>query len=341
MGFDQLEEFTFTQYEFLKVQARSTDPKLPVRIRTTGNPGNIGHLWVKARFIDNKEPMVIYKDEHGLTSMFIPATVYDNPSLMENDPTYVKRLEALPETERKALLEGDWNIFAGQYFNEWSSGNVVKPFYLPASYIRFIAGDYGFSKPASIGWYAIDYDGNIYRYREIYEERMHYDELAELICELSKHEEIQYAVFDPAIFGDKEHHRKGLTSKEGKSGADIMNEVIREKRGGERAFPIVRGDNRRLPGWGNVRLALKDKFKVFSSCTNFIRTFPANVHDEKRPEDLDTNAEDHTADEARYAIQSITEKASMKVKEKINPNSPWGRYLESKKENQEFTYGRE
>lgn len=347
LGIDQLEEFTQSQYEFLKVQARTSDKKIHVRIRATANPGNVGHLWVKKRFLDNREPMVVYKDQKGLTSMFIPARIYDNPSLMQNDPLYVKRLESLPDQDRKALLEGDWNIFAGQYFKEWSPAvHIVNPFYIPTAWKKFIALDYGHKNPSSIGWYAVDPEGRLIRYREIYREGMYYDDLAQTICELSEDETINYAIADPAIFGDKQHHSRDKDSREGKSGAEIMQETINKFYEGagrpQDSFLITRGDNRRIEGWGNVRQYLRvnadgeSVFKVFSTCTNFITTFPANVHDEKRPEDLDTDGEDHTADEFRYAVMSRPPETILKNKEEVAINSPWARMQEMQRQREEI-----
>jgi len=320
-GFDQLEEFNLTQYEFLKAQARSTDPDIPVRIRATANPGNVGHVWVKQRFIDNKIPYKIYRDKFNLTSIFIPAKVYDNPSLMLNDPMYVKRLESLPEQDRRALLDGDWNIFFGQFFREWRTDtHIVEPYFIPSQMRRFIAGDYGFHKPASIGWYAINENGKLTRYRELYKENLHYDTLAKEILDLTGDEKIEYAVFDPAIFGDKQHHEE---AKESKPGAEIMQDVIGSK------FPIVRGDNRRDVGWANVRKYLNNGlFEVFSTCINFIRTIPANIHSVHKPEDLDTDGEDHTADELRYACASRPGATDISQRERENSISPWNRLQE-------------
>ena len=323
MGFDQIEEFTQSQYEFLKVQARTSDKRITIRIRSTANPGNVGHLWVKRRFIDNREPMIVYKDDLGLTSMFIPAKIYDNPSLMDNDPLYVKRLESLPEQERKALLEGDWNIFSGQYFKEWTNNHICEPFYIPNFWKKFIAGDYGHKKPSSVGWYAIEPEGTVYRYREIYKEELNYDKLAELICSLSEDEEIDYCVFDPAIFGDKQHHSTNKDAREGFSGAEIMQKVVSDLRG-DRSFLITRADNRRIEGWRSVKQLLdkNNGFKVFSNCTSFITTFPANVHDEKKPEDLNSDGEDHSADEFRYAVMSRPPETDLKSNCVISRNSP-------------------
>jgi len=346
MGFDQLEEFNESQYEFLKVQARTSDDNIPVRIRATANPGNVGHLWVKRRFVDDRQPMAIYKDKLGLTRMFIPAIIYDNPSLMNNDPMYVKRLESLPEQDRKALLEGDWNIFAGQYFKEWRPDvHIIEPYYIPKIWKRFVAGDYGHKKPSSVGWYAVNPEGGLIRYREIYEEGLYYDELAEKICDLSADEQINYAVFDPAIFGDKQHHSKKKDSREGKSGGEIMQEAVRnwfeDKKRPDDSFLVTRADNRRIEGWRQLKSLLRivdgdSNFKIFSTCTHFTTVFPANVHDPHRPEDLNTNGEDHNADEARYAVMSRPPETDLKVEEDLSHLSPLFKMQEIKKQREEM-----
>jgi len=318
---------------------------LPVRIRATANPGNVGHLWVKRRFVDNKVPMQIYKDKLGLTSIFIPAKIYDNPSLLDNDPMYVKRLESLPEQERKALLHGDWNIFAGQYFKEWNPNvHVVEPYYVPEFWKRFIGGDYGLKKPSSVGWYAIDPEGGLVRYREIYKEGLYYDELARKICELSGEEKIGYAVFDPAVFGDKQHHSLTKDAREGKSGAEIMQETVSKYYEGigrpQDSFLITRADNRRIEGWRNLKKFLRvengeSKFTVFSTCTSFVTTFPANTHDPRKPEDLNTDGEDHAADEARYAMMSRPPETDLKQEENLSPTSPQYKMLQLRRKREE------
>lgn len=347
-GFDQLEEFTKSQYEFLKIQTRTSDKTIKIRFRATANPGNIGHLWVKQRFIDDKQTMTVYEDDLGLTRMFIPAKVYDNPALTKSDPLYVKRLESLPEQDRKALLEGDWNIFVGQYFKEWRQDvHVIEPMYIPESWKRFISGDYGFKKPSSIGWYAVNPEGGVIRYREIYKEGLYYDELAELICEYSASEHINYCVFDPAIFGDKQHHSVNKDSREGESGAEIMQKVIRKwferNNRPEDSFLITRADNRRIEGWRNGKQYLRinedneTNFQVFSTCTNFITTFPANVHDDKKPEDLNTDGEDHTADEWRYGLMSRPPETVLNDPKELSIVSPQHKMLEARKRRMERT----
>lgn len=352
MAFDQLEEFTESQYLFLIAQVRSTNPDIPTYIRSTGNPGNIGHIWVKTRFIDKLDPdgkpkyftkiddqdiETTQDDPKGMSRAFVFSTLDDNPALMVNDPTYEHRLQMLSQKEYKALRWGDWNIFSGQYFNEWTPhAHIVKPYYLPKHWKRFIGGDYGYSKPASVGLYVVTPDEKIVRYKEIYKEKLHYDELGIAICEMAEIDKIEYAVFDPAIFGDRQHHSKLKDSREGVSGAEIMQDAIdkwfKEHKREDDKFAITRGDNRRIIGWGNVRQQLKlfqneqgdeeSKFQVFSTCVNFIKTFPANVHDEHKPEDLDTHGEDHTADEFRYGVQSLPPKSSDKYTPPTHHRSP-------------------
>jgi len=148
---------------------------------------------------------------------------------------------------------------------------------------------------------------------------------------MSKGEQISYAVFDPAVFGDKQHHSLQKDAREGNSGAEIMQQTISklyEDAGNPQdSFLITRADNRRIEGWRNVKQILRVKdnesdFKVFSSCTNFTTTFPANVHDDKRPEDLNTDGEDHTADEFRYGIMSRPPETDLKHKENLSHLSP-------------------
>ncbi len=122
IGFDQLDEFAESQFNFICMQNRTSDPTLKCYIRATANPGGVGHWWVKRRFIDNKKPgntyVIEFKIPHGRvltrTSVFIPATIYDNPTLIEANPTYLANLMSLPEEDQKAYLQGDWNVFSSQ-----------------------------------------------------------------------------------------------------------------------------------------------------------------------------------------------------------------------------------
>lgn len=340
MGFDQLEEFTETQYRFAILQCRSTVPGLKPYVRSTANPIGIGHAWVKSRFIDKCPPdglkkyFKLVKTEKGeieiettkedpmaLSRSFVQANVYDNPILLKNDPQYLKVLQTLPEALRKALMDGDWNALVGQYFTEWQPQTHVIPY---AQYLervnngqnvsRFIAMDYGFKAPASVGWYAVFPEGQIIRYREHYIEGKTYPALAQEILDLcydnrGRKEKIDYMTADPAIWGDKDHHAEPKDGKaKGESGFDKMAQVIGEE------FPIIMADNRRIVGWTRMREFLSiyndqhgnptANLLITDNCKNFVRCIPGAVYDKTKKEDLDTTGEDHVLDECRYGLMS-------------------------------------
>jgi hypothetical protein len=329
-GFDQLEEFTLTQYLFLLAQNRSADNKIKCYVRSTANPGNVGHAWVKDRFIDRLDGMGNVKyfkrmndediettpdDPNALSRAFVFSTVDDNKILLANDLNYLRILEMLPESDRKALRHGDWDAFSGQFFKEWSKNIHVIPCFEPTDPVhRFMGLDYGYTKPSSVGWYAALPNGVIVRYREVYGEGRTYEDLAEEVLGITEEhrESIDYCAADPAIWGDKSHHqsskKKYGEEVKGESGADTIQKVWGSK------IALIRADNSRVIGWGRMREYLKPftdesnrltaKFLVTASCKNFIRTISGLIHDEINPEDLDTAGEDHPQDEARYALMS-------------------------------------
>lgn len=339
MGWDQLEEFTFTQYIFGIQQCRSTVDGIVPYSRATANPIGVGHAWVKDRFIDRCKGDGIVKyfkrektvngeieveckssDPLALSRSFVQANLEDNQILMKKDPQYIKILNMLPEDLRKALKDGDWNALIGQYFTEWRphvnviSNKQFKAMIEGKQITRVIGLDYGFKKPSSVGWYAVLPEGTIVRYRELYVEGKTYTALAEDILELSCHangtrEKIDYMVADSSIWGDVEHHREPKDGhKQGESGYDKMAQVLSEY------FPILMADKRRVVGWTRMREVIENyenqhgqmtaMFLVVDCCKNFIRTIVGLVHDKHKPEDVDTTGEDHAQDEARYVIMS-------------------------------------
>jgi hypothetical protein len=335
LGFDQLEEFTETQFLFLIAQNRTSQKEIRCYIRSSANPGGVGHGWVKKRYIEPLKPYVVgyfkrvdnedlevpASDPHGLSRQFIPASIYDNPSLMENDPDYVRRLEQLPEDDKQALLHGNWDVFKGQYFKMWRRAYHVVEKPILKENIKFLSLDYGYANPSSVGWWMVDYDGNLHRYRELYREGLTYSKLAETVREMTPTDEkIDYCVADPAIWGDKAHHanKEGL---KGESGAETMQEIW------DGFTTIIKGDNNRITGWGRMRelmtpIANADgtywaKFTVSPACKDFIRTVPILIHDDKKVEDIDTSGEDHAADESRYAVMSRPEKPILRSVETL------------------------
>lgn len=345
MLFDQLEQFTQTMYEFLIAQIRTSDPKLTTYVRSSANPGGIGHSWVKQRFIDSCSPdgairyfmrdpvtdrdVEVPAGTKGARSRaFVASRIWDNQVLMNADPNYINTLNSLPDKLRRALRDGDWDAYEGQYFSEWRRDvHIIPRFDFTIPHTKFIALDYGYTKQSSVGWYAVTKE-KIVRYRELYVEGKTYEELGKLILEKSldqdgSFERIEYMVCDPAIWGDKKHFaepKEGFTR--GESGFDVINAVINDDKvrkelgvaPGAPRFPVIRGDNRRVVGWGKLRVMLKPyedqfgqltaRFQVTESCKNYIRTLPGLIFDKTNPEDVDTTGEDHAADESRYAVMS-------------------------------------
>jgi len=190
IAFDELTHFTWEEYSYLFSRNRPSGPGTRCYMRATANPGGVGHGWVKSRFITPAPPMttiretvkVRYPDGHEEEKckrrIFIPSTVFDNGILLRNDPDYLTRLAVLPEAEKKALLYGDWDSFSGQVFTEWQNDpehygdrvgtHVIDPFRIPDTWSVWRGFDWGYTKPFSVGWYAVDHDGRMYRIRELY-----------------------------------------------------------------------------------------------------------------------------------------------------------------------------
>jgi hypothetical protein len=292
---------------------------VPVGMRLTGNPGGPGHNWVKKRYIEPNPAgyQVITEDEEiivdgvkrivSLDRVFIPSKLGDNMLLLRNDPTYVLRLrQSGSEALVKAWLEGNWDIVDGAFFDEFSEEAHVRPSSLilqaTPQTIRFRAFDWGSARPFSVGWYAICDglwggmpSGAIFKYREWYGAKgpnqglkMTASDVADGILRMEKGERIRYAVADPSIFI--------------RNGGPSINELM--YRCSWRA-----ADNKRSPGWEQIRHRLVGEngvpmLYIGDSCEDTIRTLPTLQHDDKDVEDLDTEAEDHAADELRYACMS-------------------------------------
>lgn len=295
---------------------------VPCGIRMTGNPGGPGHHWVKARYIDPapsgyrviREEEDIWLDADTVVKtfierVFIPARLQDNPALLRNDPGYILRLRQTGSAALvKAWLEGDWNGVDGTYFSEFSEethiirGKLV----LPSHITRFRAMDWGSAKPFSVGWYAVS-DGSfgyapgaLLKYSEWYgctgKPNTGLVMSANLVAQgiLAREKELRpfYGVADPSIFATN-------------GGPSIAEMMLVE------GCSWVRADNARQAGWEQMRKRFSagdsqstTLLLFHESCEDTIRTIPYLQHDDKNPEDLDTDAEDHAADETRYACMS-------------------------------------
>ena len=326
IGFDELTHFEWEEYSYMMSRNRPTGPGTRVYMRATTNPGGIGHGWVKARFITPAPPGTPITEEYTVkcpdgteqklqrARVFIPSSIFDNPALLANDPGYLASLASLPEAEKQALLYGSWDSFSGQVFTEWRNDpahyqdqrwtHVIAPFAIPKHWPIWRGYDFGFSKPFSVGWYAVDEEGRLYRIKELYgctgrpNEGLRIDpvEQAKRIREAEQNDpllrgRVIHGVADPAIFDESR----------GESIAAMM----------ERSPHFLRwqpGDHTRLAGKMQFHYRLRfapdgrPMLQVFSSCKHFIRTLPNLVYDESNVEDIDTRQEDHIYDECRYVL---------------------------------------
>ena len=329
---DEATQLSEQQIHDLNACVRGTNPEFPLRTYYTCNPGGKGHAYIKRLFVDRQ---YIGKEKPEQYS-FIQSLVYDNKVLLEAHPEYVDELENLPEARRKAWLYGDWNSFVGQVFVEWRDDpnhyqdrrwtHVIDDFPVDSSWKIYRSFDFGYAKPFSVGWYAVDHVGKIYRIREYYgctgEPNVGLmitpQEIARTIREIEstdpnlKGKQIS-GIADPAIW-DKSH---------GESIAEMMEQ--------ERIY-FSPGDHARLAGkmQFHYRLAFDSMgipmFYCFKSCRNFIRTIPILIYDEKKVEDIDTTLEDHIYDEARYLFMEHPinpRKAEQKIMPAEDPLNQW------------------
>lgn len=296
----------------------------PKRVYYTCNPGGQGHGYIKRIFIDRAYETGEIPEEYT----FIQSLVTDNRVLMESQPDYIRQLEALPNKLREAWLYGRWDVYEGQFFEEFADRpehyddrqwtHVINPFAVPAGWKIYRSFDWGYAKPFSCAWWAVDYDGVIYRILELYgctnepntglkwTPPQVFREIHRIETEhpLLKGKVIQ-GIADPAIW-DAEH---------GESVADVAAKNM---------VYFSPGDHKRIPGWLQVhyRLAFDDNgypmMYVFKNCKAFIRTIPLLMYDEHKVEDLDTSGEDHVADEVRYFCMSRPI-----APRQVNPRDPY------------------
>jgi hypothetical protein len=312
---DELTHFTRETFDYLKSRLRAARAlKLFPCVRCSANPGGIGHAWVKQYFVDNG-PGKLFEQrvysrvlgrEKRTTRLYLPSLATDNPHIGEG---YLFELEQKPKALRDALLYGNWDAFDGQVFCEWRNDeahyadrkhtHVIAPFEIPEDWPRFRSFDFGYAKPFSVLWWAVDYDGTAYLYREWYGAsgpnegiRMGAEGIAREILRMEREKGETVAGFaDPSIW-------------DGSRGESIAEQMARE---GVYFYP---GENARLAGKMQMHRRLsfdaagRPGMYVFSTCREFIRCIPALCYDPMRVEDVDTRGEDHCYDAARYFLMS-------------------------------------
>ena len=290
---EEATHFTETQMQFLTTCNRSTRTDFKARMYYTCNPGNVGHGWVKRLFIDRD-----YRgSERPEDYVFIPARVYDNKVLMDTDPDYVRTLENLPDAQRRAFLDGDWDVFAGQYFSEWRRDlHVMDPIDIQPWWQVYRAIDYGLDRLACL-WAAFDENGNAYVFRELCVSDTIVSDAARMI--LSAGDEPVVATFMPSDL-------LGRSSQTGVSIYETFSSC------GLSGTPV---NNPRVPGWLNLKEWMhpvddgagnvRPRLRIFSTCRELIRCIPqlqyAKTGD---PSDVAKDPHDitHAPDALRYLM---------------------------------------
>ena len=296
IGFDEITHLpTEFGWNYLASRLRTTDPEITPYMRCTANPGGVGATWVKKRYVDPHPPNESFTGEDNLTRKFIPARLEDNPYLAE-DGRYEEMLKALPPTQRKQLLEGNWDVNEGAAFTEFEQDiHVITPFEIPISWERTKGIDYGYASESSCVWGTVDpSDGTLIIYRELYQKGLTGEDLGDRITqmELSDPYSVQ-GVLDTAAW-----------ARTGTTGPTVGESLIRA------GHKLRRADKNRIQGKIQIHEYLKvqqsgrPRLQIFNTCPNLIRELQSIPLDRSNPEDVDTHAPDHAYDALRYLIMS-------------------------------------
>lgn len=292
IGIDEATQLSEMQFAALKACLRGTGNR-PRRMYLTCNPGGLGHAWVKRLFVDRDFRAEEDPDDY----CFIPAQVYDNPVLLEADPGYVRQLESLPAQLREAWLYGRWDVFAGQFFPEFSvERHVCPPMALPAGWRCFAAMDYGFDMLAVL-LIAVDGVGGMWVLRELCQPGLTLSEAGRAAVEFFGAEGrlIEYITASPDLWNRRQDS--------GRSGVEILSAVPGMP-------PLLRADDRRIPGWRALREYLAEgaeaALHICAGCTTLITSMEALRFDPVRTEDAADRPHDitHAPEALRYAAMS-------------------------------------
>ncbi|MCQ2386133.1 MAG: terminase family protein, partial [Clostridia bacterium] len=288
--FDELTHFTEFQYLYLISRLRGANG-YPKQVKSSTNPGGVGHMWVKERFIDVAPPNEPYSDGKT-TRLFLPSKIDDNVFLCRGDPSYRERLCELPENQKRALLYGDWNIFEGQYFSEFREDiHVCEPFPIPENYRKYRTLDYGLDRLACL-WVAVSPSGDIYVYKELCESDLIISEAAKAILERDGGDRIYLTLAPPDLFS--------RTQESGKSKAALF---------GENGVHFTKSSNDREAGWLALKELLKTrkdgtaKLRIFRQCKELIHCLPLLQIDPAAP--CDTLKEPHAITHAPDALRGF------------------------------------
>ena len=296
IGFDEITHLTTEfAWNYLASRLRTTDALITPYMRCTANPGGAGATWVKKRYVSPSPPNTSYVGQDGLTRRFIPARLEDNPYL-STDGRYEQMLKALPEVQRRQLLEGNWDITEGAAFTEFDMAvHVITPFEIPVGWERIKGIDYGYASESSCIWGCVDpSDGTLIIYRELYRKGLTGVDLAAMITNM----ELQDPFSVQGVLDTAAWNRTGTTGP-------TVGETL--QRAGHK---LRRADKNRIQGkiqiheYLRVQPSGRPKIQIFNSCPNLIKELQSIPLDKSNPEDVDTHAPDHAYDALRYLIMS-------------------------------------
>ena len=325
---DEATQQTEERMDRLRAVVRGVN-RFPKRIYYTCNPGGPGHGWVKRLFIDRQ----FREGEDPEDYSFIQSLVTDNKALLRADPGYLRQLRSLPPRLREAWLNGSWEVHEGQFFQDFrpepdliaakAAGcelpaeelrrerrwcHVIAPIDLSrgeAARWRILRSyDFGYGKPFSCAWWALDYDGVLYRVLELYGCTETPNEGLRWTPDRQFREISRIEREHPWLAGKRVEGVADPAIWDASRGESIAETALRY------GLDFTPGDNKRLAGWMQVHYRLQfdengfARMYVFDSCRAFLRTIPLLRCDPNRPEDLDTSLEDHAADETRYLCMS-------------------------------------
>lgn len=297
---NQFEEEVFT-YMRGSLRNASNNKFIPTLLMT-GNPGGLSDPWFKSHFISPDYKQWLPEElKHKDKFVFLPSSVHDNPTLMK-DAHYIDMLDSLPEHYRRAWLEGDWDVFQGQFFEEWSSqAHIVEPFPIPDTWDKVAGMDLGGTKrhPTVLLKLAQDPDTlDVY----VYEEYSDYGSVEKYIYYVKRlllNDNLSMIYADPSAWSNNIKLRE----------SDISAARIFASEG----VPLQKANNDRVNGWRVVKAWLhwtetkSPKLKIFNTCDGLIKTMPNlkyTTKGHKAAEDLDTEMADDYADALRYALMS-------------------------------------
>tara|TARA_R110002020_G_scaffold47545_2_gene135199 strand:- start:1638 stop:3551 length:1914 start_codon:yes stop_codon:yes gene_type:complete len=296
IGFDEITHLpTEFSWNYLASRLRTTDSDIQTYLRCTANPGGVGSHWVKKRYIEPAEYNTSFKGSDGLSRKFIPAKLADNPYLAE-DGVYEQMLSSLPPTQRRQLLEGNWDVAEGAAFTEFEPQyHIIPPFEIPIAWERVKGIDYGYASESCCLWGTLDTnDGTLIIYRELYQKGLTGVDLGSIITEM----ELQDPFSVPGVLDT------AAWSKTGTTGPTVGESLVRE------GHKLRRADKNRIQGkiqiheYLKVRESGRPKLQIFNTCPNLIRELQSIPLSKTNPEDVDTHASDHAYDALRYMIMS-------------------------------------